>query len=223
MGDTGGGVGHGVSDHVVGGGDTSVWESESVSSVSSKTVGVGTKGTVSIGVVEEGWVSLGFGLSISGSLSVVSVWVAVVSVSVSVVSVWSQSIAVVSVVSISISLRFSIGGSFAVGVWVSVDSGVWESNSLSDGIKSLSDWVKTGAGSEGDTSSIDYLRVSVGVTLAVVVGGVWVSVVGVGGSSTGDGDIGGVHAGGGLSTESIGTIGVWSEVWGIVGVSISVS
>merc|ERR1711923_502151 len=163
------GVGHSVSDNVVGGGDTSVGkDGSSISGVGSKTVRVGTEGTVSIGVVEDGGIGLSPG--ISGPLSVVSVsvWVSV-AIAVGSVSVWS-SISVISIVSISIGLWFSISG-----------------------------------------------------PLAVVVGSIWVSVIGVRGSGTWDGDTGGIHAGGGLASKSVGTIGVWSKVWGIVGVSISVS
>merc|ERR1711923_236982 len=162
------GVGHCVSDNVVGGGDTSVGEDGgSVSGVGSKTVGVGTEGTVSVGVVEDGGVGLSLGISRSLSVVSVSVWVSVSVASVS-ISVWS-SISVISIVSISIGLWFSISG-----------------------------------------------------PLAVVVGSIWVSVIGVRGSGTWDRDIGGVHAGGGFSSESVCAIGIWSKVWGIVGVSISV-
>merc|ERR1711923_54747 len=114
VGHSSGGVGHSVSDNVVGGGDTSVGEDGgSVSGVGSKTVRVGTEGTVSIGVVEDGGVGLSLG--ISGPLSVVSVsvWVSV-AIAVGSVSVWSQSISIISVVSISIGLWFSISGSLAV-------------------------------------------------------------------------------------------------------------
>merc|ERR1711923_601215 len=114
VGHSSGGVGHSVSDNVVGGGDTSVGkDGSSISGVGSKTVRVGTEGTVSIGVVEDGGVGLSLG--ISGPLSVVSVsvWVSV-AIAVGSVSVWSQSISIISIVSISIGLWFSISGSLAV-------------------------------------------------------------------------------------------------------------
>ena len=95
-------------------------------------------------------------------------------------------------------LGISLGITLAVDS-VSVDSGVGESDSLGDGIESLGDWVKTSAGSEGDSgdsSVCEVLGVSLGLTLAVVSGG------------AGDGDVGGVHAGSGLEADD-GVGGVW--------------
>ena len=96
-------------------------------------------------------------------------------------------------ISVSITLAVVVGS-----VGVSVDSSVvWESNSLGDGIESLSDGIKTSAGSEGDSSD-NHLRVSISVTLAVVSGG------------AGDGDVGGVHAGSGLEADDgVGGVSIW--------------
>merc|ERR1719310_2149465 len=85
-------------------------------------------GVDSSGGVEKSWVSFGLGLSISGSLSVVSVWVSVGSVS-SIVStkIWPGGISIISIVSISISLWFSISRSLSIvsisSVWVSITIG----------------------------------------------------------------------------------------------------
>jgi len=94
------------------------------------------------GGVEESWISLGLGLSISRSLAIVSVsvWVSISIGSVS-IGIWSG-ISVVSIVSISISLWFSISGSLSIvsiGVWVSIGSvSIWVTVSSSIWVSSIS-------------------------------------------------------------------------------------
>jgi len=66
------------------------------------------------------------------------------------------------------------------------------------------------------------LSLSIGGSLAIVsVVSIRISVVGVWSTSAGNGDVGSVHTGSALATESIGSIGVWKVVSSIESVGIS--
>merc|ERR1712227_49645 len=115
------------------------------------------------GGVEESWISLGLGFSISRSLSKVSVWVSISIGSVSII-IWSQSISVVAIPGISIGLGFSISGSFAkVSVWVAISIGsvsirIWSQTISIVAIPGISIGFRLGHGHGGESENYNELH-----------------------------------------------------------------
>merc|ERR1719232_117986 len=96
----------------------------------------------------------------------VSVWISIVSSSVSIVSVWSESVPVVSIVSISISLWLSISIPLtivSISVWVSISIG------------SVSVWSQAIS-----VVSIPSIGISVSISRSLTIVGIWETIVGVG-------------------------------------------